>query len=152
MIPPFATSIIPNFDGFNKRYALILQRFQAFLVFGYISFFCFAILFLNPNFYMKKSVHVSELTFSVPSYFNASRLFLVQLKTSATGGIPTVRWTAGQPFLVCSCDRCGCHREYSFPCRSFILLPDSKLLIRSRIPCENSTEISKFRVRFQDFK
>ena len=31
IIPPFATSIIPNFASFNKRYALILQHFQAFL-------------------------------------------------------------------------------------------------------------------------
>ena len=31
-----------------------------------------------------------------PLYFNASRPFLVQLKTSATGGVQTLRWTAGQ--------------------------------------------------------
>ena len=38
-----------------------------------------------------------------PLYSKVSRLFFVQLKTSATGSIPTVSWTTGHPFFRFSC-------------------------------------------------
>ena len=82
--------------------------------------------------------------------------FWVQLFNSSVQNIRVNsncdRVTGWQPFFGCPCTRCRRHRGYSFPFRAFILLPTVFPLIRSPIPCEISTEISKFRVRFQELK
>ena len=63
MIPPFVTSIVPKIACFNKLSALYFQRFQSLL--RLLKWLLFRN-YLSPNFHMKKSVRVSELTFSVP--------------------------------------------------------------------------------------